>query len=203
MNVPDSMDLSCAEKFSDPFSYVVVRQPFTHDLSIRLLQWLETEDSWKFVATDFYEQYEFSFSDVSLPESFSFFRDSSYLSSLKSKFETLFSVSLREQIDIVAHKLVSGHRIRIHNDYILGHETHRLTIQLNRGLRDDWGGWFVLFDGSNPENIHKIFRPLHNTALGFAISERSHHAVSPFSGGERYTLIFSLYEDLGEERPDR
>ena len=67
MNVPDSMDLSCAEIFSDPFSYVVVRQPFPHDLSIRLLQWLETEDSWKFVETDFYEQYEFSFSDVSLP----------------------------------------------------------------------------------------------------------------------------------------
>ena len=134
MNVPDSMDLSCAEKFSDPFSYVVVRQPFTHDLSIRLLQWLETEDSWKFVETDFYEQYEFSFSDVSLPEKFSFFRASSYLSSLKSKFETLFSVSLREQIVIVAHKLVSGHRIRIHNDYIPVHETHRLPIQLNRGI---------------------------------------------------------------------
>jgi len=196
------IDLSSSDKFCDPFSYVVLRHPFTHEVSLQILEWLESEDSWRFKETEFYQQYEFSLSDVYLPKHLFFLRNTACLCVLKRKFESLFGVTLIDQIDIVAHKLLSGHRIRIHNDFIPGHETHRFTVQLNRGLEDDWGGWFILFDSSDPTDIHKIFRPIHNTGLGFAISERSYHAVSPLSGGERYTLVFSFYEDHTEKPVD-
>lgn len=194
--------LTNSDTFAEPFNYVVVRQPFTREVSLQVLKWLEFEESWKYVETDFYEQYEFSFSDVSLPRQVSFLGDPAYLTVLKRNFESLFGVKFIDRIDVVAHKLLTGHRIRIHNDYIHGHETHRLTVHLNRGLQDNWGGWFVIFDSSDPTDIHKIIRPIHNTGLGFAISERSYHAVTPLSYGERYTLIFSLYEDRTKKPVD-
>lgn len=197
-----SIYLSNSDSFAEPFNYVVVRQPFTREVSLQVLQWLESEESWKFVETDFYEQYEFSLSVVSLPKDVSYLGNAAYLKMLRRNFENLFGVTFLERIDVVAHKLVSGHRIRIHNDYIPGHETHRLTVQLNRGLQDDWGGWLVLFNSSDPTDIHKIFRPIHDTGLGFAISERSYHAVTPLSDGERYTLVFSLYEEHTEKAVD-
>ena len=198
MSVNELVELSGVNGNSKPFPYSVVSKTFPSSLSLDILDWLETETSWKLVETDFYEQYEFSLLDIDLPEHLSFFRDPAHLQTIKNKFEGLFGVSLKDQFDMVAHKLVPGQSIRIHNDFIPGNETHRFTVQLNRGLQDDWGGWLVLFDSSNPAEIHKILRPTHNSALGFAISARSYHAVSPLYDGERYTMVFSFYEEHRE-----
>ena len=108
--------------------------------------------------------------------------------------------SLANRVEVVAHKLVRGQRIRQHNDFIPGYETHRLTLQLNRGLDEAAGGWFVLFSGPEPSDIHKILLPRHNSALGFAISQSSFHAVSPLARSERYTLVFSFYERRSHEQ---
>lgn len=199
MSTSELMELSGVKTRSEPFHYSIVSKTFPNRLSLEILQWLESETSWRLVKTDFYEQFVFSLLDVELPEHLSLLRDSICLRTLKLRFENLFGVNLKDQIDIVAHKLVPGQSIRIHNDFIPGSETHRFTVQLNRGLQDDWGGWFVLFNSSDPAEIHKILRPKHNTALGFAISARSYHAISPIYDGERYTLVFSLYEDHREK----
>ena len=202
MNMNELVELSGVNGNTEPFPYSVVSKTFPSSLSLDILDWLESETSWKLVETDFYEQYEFSLLDIDLPERLSFFSDPASLQAIKNKFEGLFGVSLKDKFDMVAHKLVPGQSIRIHNDFIPGSETHRFTVQFNRGLEDDWGGWFVLFDSSNPADIHKIFRPTHNSALGFAISENSHHAISPICDGERYTMVFSFYEDHREQPSD-
>ncbi len=186
------------EVFTLPFPYFVCPQALSSSFSNELLTWLEQDAPWKLVETDFYEQYEFSFFDIQLPSKISFLKSPEYLSLVKSQVESLFSVKLKTRIDFTAHKLISGQRIRIHNDYIPNCETHRLLIQLNRGWGDENGGMLMFFNSKSPSDIHKIFRPTHNSSVGFAISPDSHHAVSTIHKGERFTIIYSFYQTVDE-----
>jgi Rps23 Pro-64 3,4-dihydroxylase Tpa1-like proline 4-hydroxylase len=193
------VDLSSVESFTEPFDYFVSPQALREDVSTTLLSWLETGAPWKLVETDFYEQYEFSFWDVDVPLELRVFREPDFLNALKTKVEDLFKVRLGNNIDVAAHKLVPGQRIRIHNDLISDEKTYRLLIQLNRGRKDEDGGLLLLFNSSDPADIHKAFRPIHNSAIGFAVSLTSHHAVSTIHGGERLTLVYSFYGNNGDE----
>lgn len=167
-------------------------------LGDRLLSWLENHAPWKLSKTDFYEQYEFNFLDIKLPSELAFLNSRDHLSLVTRQVEAAFSVKLTDQVDFTAHKLLPGQRIRIHNDYIPGHETHRLLVQLNRGWKDENGGMLIFFNSQNTSDIHKIFRPLHTSAVGFSISPNSLHAVSTIHGGERFTLVYSFYQQLNE-----
>src|SRR5258706_10609811 len=187
------LNLSCVESFSKPFDYFVSPQALRDDLSTRLLSWLEGDAPWRLVETDFYEQYEFSFWDVDVPPGLLVFRELDFLNALKTKFEDMFKVELGNDIDVAAHKLIPGQRIRIHNDLIADEKTYRLLIQLNRGCKDEDGGLLLLFNSSDPADIHKAFRPIHNSAIGFVVSPASNHAVSLIHGGERFTLVYSFY----------
>ena len=188
------LDLANTEAFTAPFPYFASPQALSLELSFELLTWLENDAPWKLVETDFYEQYEFSFFDVQLPTDLKFLTSPEYLSHIKNRVESLFTVKLNAHIDFTAHKLIPGQRIRIHNDYIPSCETHRLLIQLNRGWDDENGGLLMFFNSHNPSDINKIFRPMHNSSVGFAISPDSHHAVSTIHKSERYTTIFSFYQ---------
>ena len=191
------LDLSSVESFSKPFDYFVSPRALSDDLSTTLLTWLEARAPWKLVETDFYEQYEFSFWDVDVPSQLLVFREPEFLSALKATVEDLFRVELTNDIDVAAHKLIPGQRIRIHNDLIADEKTYRLLIQLNRGCKDEDGGLLLLFNSADPADIHKAFRPIHNSAIGFVVSPTSNHAVSTIHGGERFTLVYSFY---GENR---
>jgi Rps23 Pro-64 3,4-dihydroxylase Tpa1-like proline 4-hydroxylase len=188
------LKLESTEVFNLPFPYFLSPKALSSELSIDLLTWLENYAPWKLVETDFYEQFEFSFFDVKLPGQFAFLTSTEFLNEIREKVQNLFEVKLDHKIDFTSHKLTTGQRIRIHNDYIPGCETHRLLIQLNRGWDDDNGGMLMFFNSQNPSDIHKIFRPFHNSSVGFAISPDSHHAVSTIHKGERYTIIFSFYQ---------
>lgn len=195
---PDSLlRLSSVESYSKPFDYFLSPQALRDDLSTTLLAWLETAAPWKLVETDFYEQYEFSFWDVDVPAPLLVFREPDFLNELKTKVEDLFKVELGNDVDVAAHKLILGQRIRLHNDFISGEKTYRLLIQLNRGCKDDDGGLLLLFNSAHPADIHKVFRPIHNSAIGFVVAPTSNHAVSVIHGGERFTLVYSFYGKNG------
>src|SRR6266576_2414960 len=140
------LDLSSVESFSTPFEYFVSPQALRGDLSTSLLAWLETEAPWKLVETDFYEQYEFSLWDVGVPPHLLVLREPDFLNALKTKVEDLLQVEVGNDIDVAAHKLVPGQRIRLHNDFISREKTYRLLIQLNRGCKDEDGGLLLLFN---------------------------------------------------------
>ena len=185
--------LEAIELHDAPFRYFLARCSLVPEIEHTLLEWFESDAPWQLVETDFYEQYEFRMLDVALPESVSPLASPDNFSVLRREMEEIFDVAFDERVLLVAHKLVPGQRIAIHNDYLVGKETHRLTIQLNRGLRDEDGGLFMLFDSFEPSDIHRIIRPICGSVLGFEISENSHHAVSLLHGGERYTLVYSFY----------
>ena len=92
---------------------------------------------------------------------------------------------------------MEGQTIRIHNDYVEGHETHRLLIQLNDGWTDENGGMLMLFGSASHRDLKRVVRPLHGSALSFEISPDSYHAVSTIHGGERFTLVYSFKAQEG------
>src|ERR1044071_2159456 len=187
------LNLSSVETFSKPFPYFVSPTAFGDEVDVEILNWLESDAPWELVETHFYEQYEFSFADALVPTHLSFLQEDFFLNELRTRIEGLFQATLSNRIDLTAHKLVPGQRIRIHNDFILGQETYRLLIQLNRCWTDGDGGFLLLFNSADPADVHKVFRPFHNSVVGLAITPNSHHAVSTVHGGERFTLVYSFY----------
>lgn len=185
--------LASPEIVNQPFPYFTAAEGFGAELSTAILDWLETETRWALVEADFYEQYEFSLLDVPPPPHLDSLTGRLFLDDLRSKVERIFGARLAEEIDCTVHKLIPGQRIRIHNDFIPGAETHRVLVQLNRGWHEEDGGFLMFFNSGDPADIHRVFSPIHDDVVGFAISERSNHAVSMTQSGERFTLVFSFY----------
>ena len=193
----DSMfNFSTCQMCTAPFKYFIAGEAFSRSVSLLLLDWLESHAPWKLVITDFYEQYECNFLDVRLPAHLFFLQEQAFLDDVKERMEEVFQVSLSPRVDQSAHKLIPGQRIRLHNDFIPGQETHRLLIQLNRSWTDEKGGLLIFFNSSNPADVHRLFLPVHNRVVGFAISPDSHHAVSTVHSGERFTLVYSFYKRI-------
>lgn len=185
--------MQITERHNLPFSYLLAEACLTPRAERALLDWFETDAPWELVSQDFYDQYEFSLFGAKMPGAAVGLVDPSELEILRRELSGQFATTLGPQVDIVAHKLVAGQRIGIHNDHLPGRETHRLTVQLNRGLTDEDGGFMMLFNSDDASDVHRILRPLSGTALGFAISPASHHAVSRMHAGERFTLVYSFY----------
>lgn len=174
-----------------PFSHAVILDCLETGPAERLLRWFETSAPWQLSETNFYEQYEFSLFDCQSEEA-RLLTDGAATLALRESMGRMFETQFQPEVSIVAHKLLPGQHIGIHNDYLEDGETHRLTIQLNRGLQDTDGGFFMTFSSGNPRDVCDVYRPIHRSAVAFAISPSSFHAVSRMQANERYTVVFSL-----------
>ena len=161
------------------------------------LDWLETDAPWKLTTAEFYEQYEFSLLDASLPPVVRCLASPESLTVLRRRMSECFRQPLSERVEVTAHKLVLDQTIRIHNDYIADGESHRLLLQLNRGWESANGGYLMLFGGPDPETVSEVVEPINGSVQAFAISPRSYHAVSTVHRGERFTLVYSFHPDSG------
>jgi hypothetical protein len=184
--------MQITERATKPFPYFLAHDCVSADAGEALLDWFESDAPWRLVSQDFYDQFEFSLFDARLPAAAAELVHPDTLADLRRRIGAEFGEALSETMEIVAHKLVAGQRIGIHNDFLPGHETHRLTVQLNRGLADADGGFMMLFNSDDATDVHRILRPVSRTGLGFAIGPASHHAVSRMHGGERFTLVYSF-----------
>ena len=187
------IDLSAAAVCLQPFPCFTAAEVFSEELEQALLTWFESAAPWRLAIRDFYEQYEFDFKDVDLPENLRPLYSESTLKQLRDKVGALLGASLKPQIDVTAHKLNRTQRIRIHNDARPDGETHRFLIQLNRGWDEAYGGLLMLFRGPDVEMLDDLILPTSRSAFGFEISNASYHAVSQVHQGDRYTLVFSFY----------
>ncbi|GJG89811.1 hypothetical protein tb265_49920 [Gemmatimonadetes bacterium T265] len=198
MSASNGLRLRRVEHASTPFPYLFAGEAFGTVLSDAILGWLERESRWTSVKASFYEQYEFSLADVDPPAPLAFLADPAHMDAVRVQMEQAFDTALGAKVDATVHKLLPGQRIRIHNDFIEGAETHRLVVQLNRGWRDEQGGFLMLFNSPDPSDVHRVFSPSHDTAVAFAISPDSHHAVSTIHTGKRFTLVYSFYAAAGD-----
>ena len=189
------VDLEEVEVSEEPFHHFSKTEFFPENLGIRALEWLETNLKWEYTETDFYTQYEFSIKHVQIPEHVSFLNSDVTIKYIMQRFSSVFHVPNLELVDITIHKLLDGHKMGVHNDFIGGEESHRLVVQLNSGWSEQNGGYLMLFNSRNPQDVSKLVRPVHNTAIGFVISPYSFHAVSRVNDFTRYIIVYT-FKDL-------
>ena len=187
------VDLSSARLETDPFPFSVVPEALCNDVEQATLSWFERSAPWNLTEESFYSQHEFDMRDKELPSDIAQLATDTTFTAMRELISELFQRQFRTTIGIVAHRLTAGQRIRIHNDYLEGGETHRLILQLNRGWTASDGGHFLLFGGHEPEDVRVVLAPVSRQALIFEISHRSHHAVSEVVRGERYSIVYSFH----------
>jgi Rps23 Pro-64 3,4-dihydroxylase Tpa1-like proline 4-hydroxylase len=190
-----SLDISSAILNDTPFSHFSLPDAIAAEEQDQYLEWLEKEAPWKLVETDFYEQYELSLLHGNFPRTIAKLVSWKAIDEIRLQVSSLFEATLAKRVDVTAHRLIPGQTIRIHNDFILGEETHRVLVQLNRNWIDEYGGQLMLFSGPEPDQLSKIISPISGSIQGFAISPNSHHAVSTVHGGERFTIVYSFFSE--------
>jgi hypothetical protein len=183
-----------------PFPYFVAQQVFERDVADALLSWLEEEAPWDLHEGPFFEQFETNLKAAQLPPACSGISEAATLAALRHEVGAALGVKLSDRVTISAHKLVPGQGIGVHNDAPdEGHETHRLVVAFGRSYDDRHGGHLIFLNSSRPDDLHRIFRPLHNTGVGFAMSDASYHAVTEVREGARYSVVFSFWDSRARE----
>jgi len=190
---PEINKLTLREK---PFKYFYGTSNVKVNMLLKSVSWFKSHAPWKLIETDFYEQYEFSLFDVDLPDEVKYLISETTLNDLTNNVEAVFNIKLKKKVDAIAHKLVRGQTIRIHNDYLEGEESesHRVLLQLSDNWREDDGGYLMFFSSPETNNISDIVEPIGGSIQGFEISPTSFHAVSTVHKEERYTVVYSFYQ---------
>ncbi len=187
------IDLSTARLEKDPFPFSVVPDVLCDGIEQAALLWFEQAAPWRLTNESFYSQHEFDMRDAELPSEITQLAADTTLAGMRQSISKLFHRRLGATVDVTAHRLTAGQRIRIHDDYIDGGETHRVILQLNRSWATGDGGHLLFFGGREPEDVRVVLTPVSRRAVVFEISRRSHHAVSKVVRGERYSVVYSFH----------
>lgn len=187
-----SVALLEADTRTMPFAHSTHAELLPVDLCDAALTWMETSTPWRLRVASFYEQWELQLDHQALPEDLQPLLAGDTVAALQRLMLSPIADARLTLAEVTAHKLVSGQTIRVHNDYRPKGETYRLLIQLNRGWADEQGGLLLLFGSAGANDVRRILRPTHRSAMAFAISPFSFHAVSTIQRGERYTLVYSF-----------
>jgi len=185
-------DFSVVEDRETPFPHFRVSEVLSEQTGEALLDWLDADAPWQLQVADFYEQHEFSMLGCRVPAGIAHVVSDDFIAEIARELSARLDAPPLTLVDVAVHRLVEGQTIRIHNDHIGDEETHRLIVQLNRGWVPEQGGLFMIFEADNPESLTDVLLPVHRSAFGFGISERSHHAVSTIHGGSRDTLVYTF-----------
>ncbi len=185
----------------------LIAKPFPHFASVEcldvlsaenILRWLENDAPWRSFVDDFYEFEGVNLRDTRLPLTLNYLTKAPFLEVVRRDLEHVFGTSLGGCPGVAVQRLLPGRNIGVHTDFGSLHQTHRLILQLNRGWSIEQGGVLMLFDEECPDRVtdeHCLYLPEHRSAVGFAISETSYHAVSGVLAGERYSLCISFAHD--------
>ncbi|MEV4459850.1 2OG-Fe(II) oxygenase [Microbispora sp. NPDC049633] len=184
--------LDGTEVRTDPFLHATVARVFADELAKALTRELLSLRQWNLHRGRFFEQYE---SDLLRHRPTRGLLGPDLIDRLREWAADLLTVDLTDRVQVVAHRLVAGQGIGLHNDAPdADDETHRLVVHLGTGYQDDHGGHLVLFSEPSIEAVDRVLRPLPNTGMIFAASDDSFHAVTPVREGARYSVVFSFWQ---------
>jgi hypothetical protein len=186
--------LPTVECRTDPYPFFTASPALEPELAEALLAWLETGAEWHLHRGAFYEQWECDLLRAELPARCRALVSPESLAGLVTRIGTVFQSILSRRVTVIAHRLVGGQAIGVHNDDPdPGYETHRLVIQLNRGPASGGGGELLVHRTKDPADVVLRVEPTHNTAFGFSMSARSYHSVTAVHDWTRYTIVFSFW----------
>jgi Rps23 Pro-64 3,4-dihydroxylase Tpa1-like proline 4-hydroxylase len=192
-----SLALIEADVRTVPFAHATHAAPLPSGICDAALTWMEKSAPWRLRVASFYEQWELHLDPQALPADLQPLLAGETVDALQQLLLASIASAPLRLTEVTAHKLVPGQTIRIHNDHRPKGETHRLLIQLNRGWADEQGGLLLLFGSVAADDVRRILRPIHRSAMAFEISPQSFHAVSTIQRGERYTLVYSFQATRG------
>ena len=175
-----------------PFKHFWSLATFFDGCDQEIYEWLEKSYVWDFTKSEFYTQFEFSLMERELPKNLEHLITDDSIKYISNCFIKQFGLSTLDLIGATVHKLIDGHKIGVHNDFIGGEETHRLVIQINPNWSEVNGGYLMLFNSQRSEDVAKVIKPLNNSCFGFEISPNSFHAVSKVYDFTRYTLVYTF-----------
>ncbi len=190
---------------AEPYPYVVTSQVFDPHEAETLLSWLESTKTWTYSPTVFSEHWRFILAPdkhAEAPAEVRSILSQDMLRAMRQRMEVMFNVRLRPHVAVICHWMERGHGIGVHDDQVAGSETHRLTMTLRRGpYTDADGGHFVFLNSFDRFDVHRLVRPLHNSAVAFEAA--TPHAVTDVQAGDRYSLVFEFCDaDQPLPRPE-
>jgi hypothetical protein len=191
-NICSPRPVDIIETCKEPFSYSVAAEVYDEATCETLLRYLEHEAPWRLVRQSFYSQYELTF-DKEMLSGVCDLLGPVQLRRIRRVIEESFQVQLEDRVEAVAHKMIKGQKIGIHNDFGAPWRTHRLVVQLNRGFEENPGGQLIFFNSHDSNDVHRAFPPVHNTAVAFALTSAAYHAVSEITEGVRYSIVYSFW----------
>jgi hypothetical protein len=181
---------------ADPFPHFVIDGLLPDGVASAVLEWLERQAGWTVQERSFYVQYSCTNADDLRSGPLAGVCSASSLDALAARLGELFDVELETaNVHVEAHRLVPGQGIGVHNDNPrFGTESVRVVLHFGRVFHDPDGGHLVLLSEPDPAAVCAVICPLHNSAAGFFLSERSYHAVSDVKSGVRYSVVLGFYE---------
>jgi hypothetical protein len=150
---------------------------------------------WKKKDSHFYSQYSASIGAAD-QNAFSLLYRSAFFLPFKKKIEQTIKVELRNEITLIAHKLIQSQEIGVHNDFCdpeLGYENYRFIFQFSKAIHASPGGELTFLSSNNKDAVIKTYPYSSNMGICFEISPSSYHYVSPVEK-ERYTLVMYLWD---------
>jgi hypothetical protein len=182
----------------EPYPHIVSPGFYTEQFAETLLDWLESEPTWKLKDTIRYAQYEFGFSQFKHCKAIEGLWNGAGLARLRQEVARASGVAVSNRINISAHKSVPGQHAYIHTDEV-PEEVYRVIVQLNRGRPDNSGGNLILLAGSKPADMAVVFQQISNSAIGFELGAKSYHAVGRVHSGTRFTIIYTFLSDTAAD----
>ena len=115
-----------------------------------------------------------------------------FLNNVITRMREITSLPLVNKISVTAQRMMPGQAVGIHSDRpLLGYESVRLVVQLNKQWQPDHGGVLELFSSLDSEVAFRV-NPLYNEAFGFVLHNESYHAVTQVTQ-PRHTLVFNFW----------
>lgn len=178
-----------------PYPHFIANECINPGLAEALLEWFERGAAWKLNKVNrFYEVYDLDLTTTPFPGHLSVMRQPRLYNSVRRVLERQMCVRLSRSVHVMVQKMTQGQYIQTHTDWSDGGPTHRFVVQLNRGWKKSQGGLVVMLPKLNAHTSARGARtyvPAHCSGIGFQISDRSYHAVTPIKNGERYSMVFS------------
>jgi Rps23 Pro-64 3,4-dihydroxylase Tpa1-like proline 4-hydroxylase len=196
MKVANPFRIDEVEMQEIPFVHFFKQDFVDPELANEILEWFRKCNLWKpRKVKDFYEVADFDFGKATVPAKFDFLKSPSLVKSLVA-FAKKSCPQVNGKVDITAHRMTNGEKIKIHTDHGDLDQHFRIIIQFNKDWEISNGGLIMLFDSDSPsleQETNRIYIPENGSAWGFEISERSFHAVSPIRNNIRYSLVYTFY----------
>jgi len=119
---------------------------------------------WKKKETNFYKQYEALICPKNNCAISSLYKKK-FFYGFKKKLEIALGKSIRNQIRIVAHKLITADEIGVHTDYCdpsLGYENYRFIFQFANPDQQNCGGEICFLNSNSKQDIIKRYPHISN-----------------------------------------